>query len=135
MLPAYAATLLVIEPDLAIQADFRATFAADGHRTIPARSIAEGITALAACRIDLILVDGTSVSAPGDWGALTRLHTAAGTIPIVILSADGAVPFAGYRARGFAGLVAKPVDNDDLSTAIAPLLASGGQQGTAAILA
>jgi DNA-binding NtrC family response regulator len=126
MLPAYAATLLIIDPDNAVQDDLRATFAADGHRTIAARSLAEGLTALDAFRIDLILVDGASVPAPGDWGALTRLHNAAGPIPIVILSASGAVPFAGYRARGFAGLVAKPGDTDDLSTAIAPLLPTGG---------
>jgi DNA-binding NtrC family response regulator len=122
MLPTYAATLLIIEPDSAIQADLRATFAADGHRTIAAPSLAEGLTALATFRIDLILVDGASVPAPGDWDALTRLHAAAGPIPIVILSDAGAVPFAGYRARGFAGLVVKPADTDDLSTAIAPLL-------------
>lgn len=135
MLPAYAATLLIIEPDSAIQADLRATFAADGHRTIAALSLAEGLTALAAFRVDLILVDGATVPAPGDWGALTRLHAAAGPIPIVILSAAGAVPFAGYRARGFAGLVAKPGDTDDLSTAIAPLLPTGGRRVAAPISA
>ena len=134
MLPTHATTILIIEPDPAIRADLRATFATDGHRTIPAGTIAEGIAALAAFRIDLILVDGDSVPAPGDWGALTRLHAAAGTLPIVILSATGAVPFAGYRARGFAGLVAKPGDTDDLSTAITPLLAAGAQRIATPIL-
>lgn len=33
MLPALAATLLVIEPDQAVQTDLRATFATDGTRS------------------------------------------------------------------------------------------------------
>jgi two-component system KDP operon response regulator KdpE len=124
MHPPHAATLLVIEPDPAIRAAIRATFAADGHRTIGAASLPRGIAALATARVDCILVDGDGVPAPGGWGALARLRAAAGATPIVILSASGAAPFAGYRARGFAGLVAKPGDADDLSTAVAPLLAA-----------
>ena len=122
MLATHRATVLVIDPNLTLHSKLRAITHADGHRALPATSIADALAALAACHVDLVLIDGDSVSGPAGWADLTPLHAAAGTIPLVILAPDGATPFAGYRSRGFAGLVAKRGDGDDLSTALAPFL-------------
>jgi CheY-like chemotaxis protein len=120
MLASHLATILVIDPNLTLHSKLRAITQAEGHRALPATSIADALAALAACHVDLLLSDGDSGSGPAGWAALTPLLAAAGTIPLVILAPDGAAPFAGYRSRGFVGLVAKRGNDDDLSTALAP---------------
>jgi CheY-like chemotaxis protein len=124
------ATLLVVDADPAAQALVRATLAEDGHRAVAAGTVADALTAISAFRFDLILA-APGVTLPDRWAALDRLR-AADAAPVVILAPGATVPFAGYRARGFAGLIAKPCDDDDLSTALRPILAASRSRQAAA---
>ncbi len=116
------ASLLVISADAAVQALLHAVSGADGHTATTVNTVAAALPRLATTRFDLILVASPDQPGSERWEAIERLLAAAGTIPVVLLSKSGAVPFAGYRGRGFAGLVITPCDPDDLSTLLRPLL-------------
>jgi CheY-like chemotaxis protein len=123
MLSFPSSTMLIIDADPAVQALVADILAADGHRPVAATTLADALTALSAFRFDLILADAPVLPGPDRWAALDRLR-AASAAPVVILTTAGAIPFAGYRARGFAGLVTKPFDGDDLSTTLRGILAA-----------
>jgi len=112
------ASVLVISADATVQA----VIGADGHTMIGVDTVVAALPALATTPFDLILVASPALPGHERWDEIERLHAAAGTTPTVLLSDSGAVPFAGYRERGFAGLIVTPCDPDDLSTTLRPLL-------------
>ncbi len=113
MPPSHSVTLLVSEPDLAVQAHRCTTFVSGGHQSIPALSSAEKLPTRTSRRSDRLLSAGDSALSAGDRGMLARPHAAVGTVPVGILSAAGGSPFVGYRACGCSGLVARPGNSDD----------------------
>lgn len=116
------ANLLVISADATVRALVRAVGDADGHTAIAVDTVTTALPLLATGGFDLLLVASPDLPGDGRWEEPERLRAAAGAIPVVLLSTSGAVPFAGYRERGFAGLIVTPCDADDLSTTLRPLL-------------
>lgn len=116
------ASVLVVGADNAVQELLHTVLGADGHTMIAVETTVAAASYLANARFDLILVASPTLPGDGRWDEIERLHAAAGTVPVVLLSESGAVPFAGYHERGFAGLINTPCDPDDLSTILRPLL-------------
>jgi two-component system capsular synthesis sensor histidine kinase RcsC len=77
------------------------------------------LAVLAQERFDVILTDTfdrrTSDVAFDRWATVNAVKAAAGATPVLIFSAHPPSAFAGARARGFAGFVAKPFDLDALA--------------------
>jgi hypothetical protein len=60
------------------------------------------------------------------WATLDRLRMAAGTTPLLILSSHAHATLEGFAARGFVGLVRKPVALDQLLASMGDCLADNG---------
>jgi CheY-like chemotaxis protein len=75
--------------------------------------------ALRHARVGLLLADARLPGAGGvagdRWAAVERVRALAGAAPVVIVTAYRAEDFADYAARGFAGLLTKPFDLDELT--------------------
>jgi DNA-binding response OmpR family regulator len=118
-------TILIAEDDEAIAAIAREVLAGEGYRVRVAPTHADALAALAAGRHTLVLGDteGRPVADddPAHWRSVEELRAAAGGTPVVIFSAHGPNAFAGWRERGFAGLLSKPFDLDDLVATVRAL--------------
>ncbi|HET8631098.1 MAG TPA: response regulator [Thermomicrobiales bacterium] len=129
--------LLVVDDDPDIGALTAALLRDAGYRVTAVATEAAALAALAARRYDLVLMDPLGAASgvdPGRWAALERVRAAAGGTPTVIFTAHPPAAFAEWRARGFAGLLAKPFDCADLLAAVAaalaaPMLGGGGDGG------
>jgi DNA-binding response OmpR family regulator len=88
----------------------------EGYCVVSASTHEDGLTALRAVRFALVLcdTDGAGEGRPeARWSALERIR-AAGETPVVIISAHAPGMFADFHERGFAGVIAKPFDIDEL---------------------
>ena len=110
-------TILVIEDDPSIAQLTSDTHGDEGYRVLVADTIDDACALLTACQCGLVLSDTVGGRSPADvafWGGLETIRDAAQGTPVVIFSAHSADRFAGYRERGFACLLPKPFDLDDL---------------------
>ena len=110
--------ILVADDDAAIAALVRELLEDAGYRVALAPSHAEALAALATGRFALVLADteGQVVgdTDPAHWRSVEEVLAIAGATPVVIFSAHTPSAFGGHLARGFAGIVPKPFDIDDL---------------------
>ena len=108
--------ILVVEDDPDIRAVTCEVLRESGYHVVPAATHEAAHAALAAVRVGLVLVDTVDGGAPAHdhWAALDALRAAAGAASVVIFTAHSPDRFAGHAARGFAGLLAKPFDLDEL---------------------
>jgi CheY-like chemotaxis protein len=116
--PRRPCVILVAEDDAATRAMLHDALSGAGHRVAVARGLAEAASALATVRFDLVLaaapLGDTDRRREHAWGALERLRALAGGAPVVVATAHRPEHVADWRARGFAALLAKPLDLDDL---------------------
>jgi CheY-like chemotaxis protein len=110
--------VLVVDDDATIRAVVAEALRDADYRVATAASIAEAAEALRHARVGLVLADARlpdAGGADGDrWAAVERVRALAGGAPVVIFTAYGREEFAAYAARGFAGLLLKPFDLDEL---------------------
>jgi two-component system KDP operon response regulator KdpE len=118
--------ILVADDDPAIAALVREVLEGAGYRVVVAPTHAAALAALAAGRHALVLCDTEGPVVGGDdparWDSVQAVRAAAGDTPVAIFSAHPPRTFAGWRARGFAGLVSKPFDLDDLVATVRALV-------------
>jgi DNA-binding NtrC family response regulator len=110
-------TILVVEDDPAIARLTGDTLGDEGYRVLTARTAAEARSLLITGRCGLVLSDAVGAVSPADaafWVGLEAIRDAAGTTPVVIFSAHRPEFFASYAERGFAGLLPKPFDIEQL---------------------
>jgi len=109
-------TILVVEADADIRAITAEVLRDAGYRAVAAPTRAAAHTALRAVRFALVLSGTLGRGRPPHehWRALEALRDAAGATPVVIFTAHTPARFADHAARGFAGLVPKPFDVDEL---------------------
>jgi DNA-binding NtrC family response regulator len=112
--PYRRASILVIDDDLGIRDMAAEALRDEGYRAVTLVNHAEAVQYLRALRFGLILADSAGSGVADPWAALEAVKAAAGDTPVIIFSAHPPRVFAGYRERGFAGLIAKPFDLDDL---------------------
>lgn len=118
-------TLLLVEDDPAIAALLHDALTDEGYRVLVAASPVVGCTILAAFRVGLILTDGFRGDHP--WAPLAPLVAHAGSTPVILCSAHPPRLYADHADHGFAGLLPKPFDLDDLVALVAALLPRGAR--------
>jgi CheY-like chemotaxis protein len=122
--------LLVVEHDPATRTRVGACLGEEGYRVTEATSLDAALSALAAGSFDLVLADTFFDPRSHDvdrWAGLDRLRMATGTTPLLIVSSHPRATFAGFAARGFAGLVPKPRALDQLLATVRDCLADQGR--------
>jgi two-component system response regulator GlrR len=116
--PYHRASILVIDDDPAILDLAAEALRDEGYRAVTLARHAEAVRHLAAFRFGVILADSAGAGAADPWTELEAVKTAAGDTPVLIFSAHHPSAFAGYAERGFAGVIAKPFDLDELLTTV-----------------
>jgi DNA-binding response OmpR family regulator len=106
-------TIMVVEDEPDIRELTAVALRDEGYRVVAVADHAAALAHLRAFRFGLILADSEGVVAD-PWAGLQALRDAAGRSPVVIYSAHSPARFAGHAERGFARLLAKPFDLDDL---------------------
>ena len=112
------AHILVIDDEPAILDLTAQALRDDGYRAVTLAGHAEAVRHLAAFRFDLILADSAGAGVADPWAALEAVRAAAGDTPVLIFSAHDPALFADFAARGFAGVIAKPFDLDQLAETV-----------------
>jgi len=111
-------TILVADDDAAIAAVVRDALEDEGYRVVVSPTHEQTLLALAAIQCALVLADTEASPVadddPAHWRSVEEARVAARGTPVVIFSAHPPTAFKGYRERGFAGLVSKPFDLDEL---------------------
>ncbi len=113
-MPHHRATIPIVDDDATIRAVAAEALRDEGHATVAVADHADARRALLRRPVDLILADTAGPWVADPWAALEAVRATAGAAPVLIFSARVPAAFAGYAARGFAGLLAKPFDLDDL---------------------
>jgi two-component system sensor histidine kinase/response regulator len=114
------ATILVVDRESSIRALVRACLAEEGYRVVCVPRPEDALVALAAARFALVLTGTFADPVVGDpWATVGRIRAAAGNIPVFIFTAHAPDLFADFHERGFAGVIAKPFDLDELFAAVA----------------
>ena len=118
-------TILLIEDDADIGALIAEFLQGEGYRVTRADSAAAGLAALARGRFALVLTDGfvNQATDASRWTVVEQVRRAAHDTPVIICTAHTARDFAGATERGFAALLSKPFDLDDLLALIGRLIA------------
>jgi two-component system, OmpR family, response regulator MprA len=116
--PHRRASILIIDDDPAIRDLANQALQDEGYRAITLASHAEAVRHLAAFRFNLVLADTAGAAKTDAWSALEEVRAAAGETPVLIFSAHHPSVFTGYAERGFAGVIAKPFDLDELLTTV-----------------
>jgi DNA-binding NtrC family response regulator len=110
-------TILVIDDDPAIRDLARDVLAGEGYRVVTAVTHDEAMIALSSFRFSAVLADtagSVATSSFDRWVELERIRAAAGGAPTVIFSAHNRETFADFAERGFAGVIAKPFDLEEM---------------------
>ncbi len=121
-------TILVADDDAAIAAVVREALEDEGYRVVISPTHEQTLLALAAIRCALVLADTEASPVadddPAHWRSVEEALAAARGTPVVIFSAHPPSAFTGYRERGFAGLVSKPFELDELLGTVRRLVPS-----------
>jgi DNA-binding response OmpR family regulator len=125
--PHRRASILIIDDDPGIQDLTAQALRDEGYRALTLATHAEAVQHLAAFRFDLILADTAGATQTNPWPALEAVRAAAGQTPVLIFSAHRPDIFTGYAERGFAGVIAKPFDLDELLTTVQATLVGRAQ--------
>jgi two-component system nitrogen regulation response regulator GlnG len=120
--------ILVVDDDASVRSVVHEALSEGGHRVAGAATLEQALEALAHARFDLVLVDALQAPAGGDpsdrWAVVERVRKQAGYAPVVIFTAYREEDFTGYAERGFADLLLKPFDLDELLATVARHLPS-----------
>ena len=110
--------ILVVDDDPVLRTLMHEVLSEEGYRVATAATFPEAVEALAHARFDLVLADALLAGAAtptGDWwGVMERLKILAGHAPVAIVTAASPGAFADHAERGFADVIAKPFDLDEL---------------------
>jgi two-component system response regulator MtrA len=124
-------TVLVVEDDPGITALIQALLTEEGYGCVCCPTLAEALTLLAEQRVDLILTDSFSLTGKDVLTSPAALFAARGGAPVVLLTAfRGEV--ADAHAAGFAALLFKPFEVEELLAQVALLLADAAADARAA---
>ena len=93
----------------------------DGQTVRTASSIDQALASLRETRFDLVLVDGLGVDRVEGFANAIAVLRAAGETPVVLFTGHRREPDE-VRAAGFADLISKPFEIDDLTQRVRTLL-------------
>ena len=112
------ARVLIVEDDSTILDIMCEELADEGYRSTGTTNLPDAIAALQAGHYDVVLTDAfrpTTLDVTDDqWAALEPLRCAAGPTPIVIVTAHRIEDYTDSEDHGFAAVLGKPFDLDQL---------------------
>jgi two-component system nitrogen regulation response regulator NtrX len=114
--------VLVVEDDADLRRLLENLLGEEGYRCVSRASLEEAIGLLRTVRFALILTDAFSRNPPEVAVTTAPLLAAAGRTPVVLCTAH-AVAEEAARAAGFAALVSKPFELEQLLATVAGVLA------------
>lgn len=109
-----SSSVLVVDDDSATRTVVQEYLAQEGYEVRAVSSVQEAVALLHSAPVALVLSDDCTGTAGDRWMMLDHLKAHAGTTPVIIFTAHLERQFSGFHARGFAGLLPKPFDLDDL---------------------
>ncbi len=129
MSPARPAILLA-EDDPAIADMITECLTGEGYAVTTTRSVMASVAALSAGKFALVLTDAliTQGLGKGQWDNIEQIRRAADKTPIILCTAHRTQDFPDFAARGFAAMLSKPFDLDDLLALIAQLIAQSSSE-------
>jgi CheY-like chemotaxis protein len=114
--------VLVVDDDAILLKLLRLILGDAGYRVHTVGSLPLAHAALRGSRFDLVLADSmgpvVTRESGAHWEPLDALRDAAGATPVAILTAYPTEAFAEYAARGFADLLPKPFDLEELMAVV-----------------
>jgi DNA-binding NtrC family response regulator len=123
-------SVLIIDDEPAILDLAYETLRDEGYRAVTIASHGAALQHLTAFRFGLILADSPGALEADPWPTLEAVKAAAGDTPVIIFSAHRADRFAGYAERGFAGIISKPFDLDELLATVEKVLGDRARMGS-----
>lgn len=119
-MPIARQAILLAEDDPDIAELISECLQAEGYTVAVAADVTAAVAALHTSEFALVLTDafanhGTDA---GQWAAVEQIRRAAGATPTIICTAHRSQDFPEFAERGFAALLTKPFDLDDLVTLV-----------------
>lgn len=111
--------VLVAENTSAVAHVLAALLDSEGYGVLIARSLDLALRVVSATRVDLVIADSFANTADAALKRLTELLHAAAPAPVLLFTGHRDVAEPAVRAAGFAGLLPKPFDIDDLLVRVA----------------
>lgn len=106
--------VLIVENTPAVAHVAAALLESEGYGVLLASALAPACDALPCGGIALVIADSFASTAASAVGRLAPLMRAAGATPVLLFTAHRDMTLAETRAAGFAGLLPKPFDIDEL---------------------
>ena len=128
-MPIARRAILLAEDDPAIADMISECLQGEGYTVAVVESAAAALAALAGGDFGLVLTDAFANHGPrgGQWAAVEQIRRAADGTPTVICTAHRSQDFSDFAARGFAAILAKPFDLDDLLSLVHRLTGLAGE--------
>jgi CheY-like chemotaxis protein len=106
--------VLVIENTPAVAHVLHALLESEGYRVLLADTLSGGMAVLARVQPALVVADSFSSSSRDAFVRLQPLRELAAPAPVLLFTAHRDITESGAREAGFAGVLPKPFDIDDL---------------------
>jgi CheY-like chemotaxis protein len=107
--------ILVVEDEADLATVVRDLLSEEGYRVTVAASHATAGALLAVERFDVVLLDSPGAAlGEAAWAAMARLRALAGDTPVVLFTAHHPALVGDVAAHGFAAVVHKPFDLEQL---------------------
>lgn len=123
--PPERSVVLVVENTSAVAHVAAALLESEGYAVLIAGSLALGEQVLASAPLSLVVCDSFATTAAVAVERLASLRRAAGSIPVLLFTAHRDLSETQVRAAGFAGLLPKPFDIDELLARVEAAIAGG----------
>jgi CheY-like chemotaxis protein len=107
-------TVLIVENTPAVAHVAAALLESDGYGVLLAQAVPPALDALRCAAVSLVIVDSFASNASSAAERLRPLLLVAGRTPVLLFTAHRDLSLAEARAAGFAGLLPKPFDIDEL---------------------
>ncbi|HEY8598317.1 MAG TPA: response regulator [Thermomicrobiales bacterium] len=128
-MPIARRAILLAEDDPDIADMISECLQGEGYTVAVAEHAAAALAALNRRDFALVLTDAFANHGPGigQWAAVEQIRRAAGATPTVLCTAHRSQDFSDFAARGFAAILAKPFDLDDLLSLVHRLIGPAGR--------
>lgn len=121
--------VLLVENTPAVANVAAALLEAEGYAVLATASLETALRVLSAAPIALVIADSFAMTAAASVEKLQPLLAAAGRMPVLLFTAHRDLSAEQARAAGFAGLLPKPFDIDEMLAQVADAIARARDGG------
>ncbi len=114
--------VLIVENTAAVAHLVGALLESEGYQVLIAGTLRLGVDVAAVLPLDVVIVDSFAASAREALPRLRALREAAAAAPVLLFTAHRDLDAAAVEAAGFAGILPKPFDIDELLARVAAVI-------------